>query len=789
MVTAGPNSPSAAVQSGVGTGITGWTSPDNVYAADGAFANSGISSSGSSPSRYLLTTGYGFSIPANAIINGIAVDILRLRAGTGECTDDRIRIIKGGAVSSADRANTTANWPTSFTYASYGGSSDLWGETWTPADINNSGFGAAAAAKWVSGTPSARIDHVRITVYYTVNAAPTIGSASVTYANGRSATGPNTTWGVTFTPSDTDAADQGANALSYEVRTGANGTGTLITSGTATHNTAKVLSGLAYSAVASEGGNTVYLRVSDGEAWSADTALTVVRDSVAPAVGAITHSPDPVGNDKQYTLTFTASDGVATGTDAIGYYVYTGAGRTGSLLLSAAATAGVPETTITIGDSALQHGANTRYLVLEDGAGNASETAVTVTADIAVSVDLILQTRVEAELAVDLILETLVGVVPVEVPLILVTRVEPSEARIELHLSGNAGPVGYRLRFEARTKDNQFLRDITDGIDAESGATVELNNDRDIKRTAQFTVDPSRLQFEPLSECLAVYHATLIDGRYWVEYPLGLFRCDEPRKKHRPTDTSWRLDAFDLTRDLVNDMPGTAYVIPAGTNRMAHAAGILDAHGLPHALPVSDITTDKELPYEPGATWLRILNDDLMAAGMYTVWPRGVDAKFVTRLPGDIASRTPDAFYDLLGFIDDGDIDEEPDMNRFANRITVISQTAGLSAVAVNDDPASPVSTVTLGWTKAKDPITADSVTSQAVLDERAQRELREATSQYVRLSLTTRPDPRRDAFEVIRVDGGDRFETANWYVRNWRIDLGEDQTMTWALSRVEAFA
>ncbi len=51
----------------------------------------------------------------------------------------------------------------------YGGSSDLWGETWTPADINAAGFGAAIAV--TDGLDTAGVDHITAKVYFTLCAA------------------------------------------------------------------------------------------------------------------------------------------------------------------------------------------------------------------------------------------------------------------------------------------------------------------------------------------------------------------------------------------------------------------------------------------------------------------------------------------------------------------------------------------------------------------------------------------------------------------------------------------
>jgi hypothetical protein len=79
--------------------------------------------------------------------------------------------VKGGVVGSTNRAIAGA-WPTSaLTYQSYGGSSDLWGETWTPADINASNFGLVLSVNCADpddNEDQCLVDHFRITVFYSV---------------------------------------------------------------------------------------------------------------------------------------------------------------------------------------------------------------------------------------------------------------------------------------------------------------------------------------------------------------------------------------------------------------------------------------------------------------------------------------------------------------------------------------------------------------------------------------------------------------------------------------------
>jgi hypothetical protein len=68
----------------------------------------------------------------------------------------------------ADLGDDVGHLPTENTKYSYGGFSDKWGTTWTPSEINASGFGIEICPKGF-GTGVAQvcaIDYVKITVCY-----------------------------------------------------------------------------------------------------------------------------------------------------------------------------------------------------------------------------------------------------------------------------------------------------------------------------------------------------------------------------------------------------------------------------------------------------------------------------------------------------------------------------------------------------------------------------------------------------------------------------------------------
>ena len=166
VTTVGPNSAGAGA-----TGlINGWTNPGNVTTSNNGYAT--FSTILTATTDNLTATGFGFSIPANTIITGVTVEIERkasTNSGTEYVRDNAVYLVNAGAdLSATNKAATGTNWPTSDAYATYGGSTDLWGATLTRTIINSSTFGVRlkATVTRTGGTETASVDHIRITVSY-----------------------------------------------------------------------------------------------------------------------------------------------------------------------------------------------------------------------------------------------------------------------------------------------------------------------------------------------------------------------------------------------------------------------------------------------------------------------------------------------------------------------------------------------------------------------------------------------------------------------------------------------
>lgn len=178
MASEGPNfAGTGADDSSVGT--QPWTNTGNITASDDSDAT--CIDIQSATSHYLKATNFGFSIPTGATIDGIIVEWEQQESSN--TTDNSIKIVKGDAIL-GDEQSVGAAWTTSDNFASYGGSSDLWGLSWTHSDINASDFGVVLSCSRSSAeaTQTARVDSCRITMYYTAGAVarvPTLGLLGV----------------------------------------------------------------------------------------------------------------------------------------------------------------------------------------------------------------------------------------------------------------------------------------------------------------------------------------------------------------------------------------------------------------------------------------------------------------------------------------------------------------------------------------------------------------------------------------------------------------------------------
>lgn len=173
-------SPTSCV-SVAGIGTVAWSNSARAVSSNNSYATATVDGT---TTRYLRCTGYGFAIPTGATINGITVSVERRsnRITDGGSRDAAMRVVKAGVIGATDRSAATI-YTTADVIEAHGGAADLWGTTWTPAQINAANFGAAFAATKANAAGLSHliiVDHVRITIdysfapgTYSVTASPT----------------------------------------------------------------------------------------------------------------------------------------------------------------------------------------------------------------------------------------------------------------------------------------------------------------------------------------------------------------------------------------------------------------------------------------------------------------------------------------------------------------------------------------------------------------------------------------------------------------------------------------
>lgn len=176
-VAVGANSPDTSMTVPTGSSIYSFNNPLNTLANDGsrATATSLLQLFGDETTDYLQVKGFGFNIPTAASICGIEATVVRsatnvdLLFHTSSVKDIDVRVMKNGILTGINEAHTSTEWPLSDGNATYGTNSDLWGSSWSPADINSNNFGFSISAK-IHGTatlfPAARINYISMTVSY-----------------------------------------------------------------------------------------------------------------------------------------------------------------------------------------------------------------------------------------------------------------------------------------------------------------------------------------------------------------------------------------------------------------------------------------------------------------------------------------------------------------------------------------------------------------------------------------------------------------------------------------------
>lgn len=187
MASEGPRFPgttASLANAGSSENAEAWVSPGNIVSDNGSEASITAATFDTPDiSQLLVASNFGFTVPDGSTILGIVVEVERRDGAIGAASDNRVQLAKGTTFASlvgSNKAATTTDWPTAAGVASYGtGTTDLWGTTWTPAEIRASSFAVMLSVQADAANTDVFVDFIRVTVHYTPPNVTGTGAPSI----------------------------------------------------------------------------------------------------------------------------------------------------------------------------------------------------------------------------------------------------------------------------------------------------------------------------------------------------------------------------------------------------------------------------------------------------------------------------------------------------------------------------------------------------------------------------------------------------------------------------------
>lgn len=362
-----------------------------------------------------------------------------------------------------------------------------------------------------------------------------------------------------------------------------------------------------------------------------------------------------------------------------------------------------------------------------------------------------------------------------------------SAGQIATALAGSALLLNFS--FEWRTAQYGFIADVTPAVMRETGA-IKLDNMTAgagrVLNSLTVRKDLLPMGFDIGASYLAVFADLAIpavSSDYIERFALGLYKLDAPTEPlSSGTGTLATLNGASLGAQLIASEHADPFRVAAGTDYATAVSARVTADGYLSGISALGITTPNDFVWAPTASDATICNDLLAGVNYYPIWfDATARAKITQRL--DPIGLTPDVTYSTLvepRMVLDVATPRSMATQRYPNRAVIrVNDPLRLqfSSYAQNDDPSSPISTVTRGTTtnvQRDVPTTVNAATAQNA----ANMELVLAAAQAKQLLLSTRPDPRRTAHETYLVTLGADEVATQWMVLDWTLPFTSNGAM-----------
>lgn len=117
--------------------------------------------------NFLQATNFGFGVPNDVIVTGVEARIRRDGGSSSEgaVKDHQVSLVLGGAIQTVNRAYPETWESLIYVNKDYGGSTDTWGATPSPAQVNSSNFGVVLRVV-ATNKPTPKVQTIWMRVHY-----------------------------------------------------------------------------------------------------------------------------------------------------------------------------------------------------------------------------------------------------------------------------------------------------------------------------------------------------------------------------------------------------------------------------------------------------------------------------------------------------------------------------------------------------------------------------------------------------------------------------------------------
>lgn len=296
-----------------------------------------------------------------------------------------------------------------------------------------------------------------------------------------------------------------------------------------------------------------------------------------------------------------------------------------------------------------------------------------------------------------------------------------------------------RIRVELLTNSEQS-QGYLDGV---SGGELSWNANADLPGGGHISLEDTGQGINVSKDRIRIWWE--VTGE--EPWPLGVYVISAPSTQYHESGSGREITLIDKLAVVRDDVLVTTLQVPAGSNVVQAVVQQIQATGETKIASTSSETAlSNSMTWEPGTSRLKVINDLLSVAGYWALW---TDNRGQFRVEPYIAPADRAVVYEFKegkASIHSADWEYELALWEATNTVVMISQAdddgTTWSAYAVDDNPDSPTSTISMG--RVLNPIVEENVeaASQLDLQQQANRKLLSNSNVVGKLSVSHAPVP-----------------------------------------------